>query len=192
MQVFLGDIVPSLQECSGLGREDEADGGSGAGPVLDAFPLARGLDEIDDTVPFAAEKALIANLKRAFLVLAGAGARKFMATIKDEQEILLAAADMAINIFAIESAVLRADKILPSLSDNRQAAVTATVRCFTFEAAERTATAARKAAFYIEEGDNLTMLLAGIRRFTRYDATGLLKAKRLLADACIEAERYLF
>ncbi len=150
------------------------------------------LDEIDDTVPFAAEKALIANLKRAFLVLAGSGARKFMTAIKDEQEILLAAADMAINIFAIESAVLRADRILPSLSDNRQAAVTATVRCFTFEAAERTATAARKAAFYIEEGDSLTMLLAGIRRFTRYDATGLLQAKRLLADACIETERYLF
>jgi alkylation response protein AidB-like acyl-CoA dehydrogenase len=149
-------------------------------------------DEIDDTVPFAAEKALIANLKKAFLVVAGTGAQKFLATIKDEQEILLAAADVAINIFAIESAVLRAEKILPSLSDNKRAAVTAAVKSFTFEAAERTATAARKAAFYIEEGDNLTMILAGIRRFTKYDATGLLQAKRLLANACIEAERYIF
>ncbi len=149
-------------------------------------------DEIDDTVPFAAEKALIANLKKAFLVVAGTGAQKFMATIKDEQELLLAVADVAINIFAIESAVLRAEKILPSLSDTRKGAVTAAVRSFTFEAAERTATAARKAAFYIEEGDTLTMLLAGIRRFTKYDATGLLQSKRLLADACIEAERYIF
>ena len=149
-------------------------------------------DEIDDTVPFAAEKALISSLKKAFLVVAGTGDQKFMATIKDEQEILLAAADIAINIFAIESAVLRAEKILPTLSENKRAAVTAAVKSFTFEAAERTATAARKSAFYIEEGDNLTMLLAGIRRFTKYDATGLLKAKRLLANACIEAERYIF
>lgn len=149
-------------------------------------------DELDDTVPFAAEKALIANLKKAFLVVAGTGAQKFMATIKDEQEVLLAAADVAINIFAIESAVLRAEKILPSLSDAKKATVTAAVKSFTFEAAERTATAAKRAAFYIEEGDNLTMILAGIRRFTKYDATGLLKAKRLLADACIEAERYIF
>jgi alkylation response protein AidB-like acyl-CoA dehydrogenase len=162
--------------------------------ALKAFEslMTPSLDEIDDAVPFAAEKALIANLKNVFLVVAGSGAQKFMATIKDEQEILLAAADVAINIFAIESAVLRAEKILPSLSDNRKAAVTAAVLSFTFEAAERTASAARKAAFYIEEGDNLTMLLAGIRRFTKYDATGLLKAKRLLADACIEAEKYLF
>ena len=149
-------------------------------------------DEIDDSVPFASEKVLIANLKKAFLVVAGTGAQKFLATIKDEQEILLAAADIAINIFAIESAVLRAEKILPSLSDTKKAAVSAAVKSFTFEAAERTATAARKAAFYIEEGDNLTMILGGIRRFTKYDATGLLQAKRLLANACIEAERYIF
>ena len=48
MQVLLGDIVPPLQKGSGLGRKDEADGGSGAGSVLDAFPLARGQDKIDD------------------------------------------------------------------------------------------------------------------------------------------------
>jgi len=154
--------------------------------------MSPSFDEIDDSVPFAAEKVLIANLKKAFLVVAGTGAQKFMATIKDEQEILLAAADIAINIFAIESAVLRAEKILPTLSDNKRAVITAAVKSFTFEAAERTATAARKAAFYIEEGDNLTMILGGIRRFTKYDATGLLQAKRRLADACIEAEKYIF
>ncbi len=150
------------------------------------------LDESGDTEAFAAEKALLASLKKIFLVIAGSGVQKFMAAIKDEQEILMAVADVAINIFAIESAVLRAEKILPTLSEARKGAVTAAVKVFTFNAAERTATAARKAAFFIEEGDNLTMLLAGIRRFTKYDATGLLKAKRQLADAAIEAEKYIF
>jgi hypothetical protein len=115
-----------------------------------------------------------------------------MDKIKDEQEILIAAADVAIEIFALESAVLRADKILPSLSEAKKAAVTAAVKVFAFEANERVGTAARKAAYYIEEGDNLTMLLTGIKRFTKYDASGLLKSKRLLADACIAAEKYIF
>jgi len=125
-------------------------------------------------------------------VIAGSGAQKFMASIKDEQEILLTIADVAINIFAIESAVLRAEKIMPALSDARKAAVTSAVKVFTFNASEKAATAARKAAAFIEEGDTLTMLLSGIRRFTKYDATGLLQAKRQLADTVIEAEKYVF
>ena len=154
--------------------------------------MSPSFDELDDTVPFAAEKALIASLKQAFLVLAGSGVQKFMDKIKDEQEILLAVADLAINIFAIESVVLRAEKILPKLSENKRASVSAAVKVFTFNGNEKAASAARRAAYYIEEGDTLTMLLAGIRRFTKYDATGLLKAKRQLATASIEVEKYIF
>ena len=154
--------------------------------------MSPSFEELDDTVPFAAEKALIASLKQSFLVLAGSGVQKFMDTIKDEQEILLAVADLAINIFAIESAVLRAEKITPNLSDNRKASVNAAVKVFAFNANEKAASAARRAAYFIEEGDSLTMLLAGIRRFTKYDATGLLKAKRQLAAASIEADKYIF
>ncbi|MDD5285008.1 MAG: acyl-CoA dehydrogenase family protein [Desulfuromonadaceae bacterium] len=153
--------------------------------------MSPSFDELDDSVPFASEKVLIANLKQAFLVLAGSGVQKFMDTIKDEQEILMAVADLAINIFAIESTVLRAEKILPKLSESKKASVSAAVKVFTFNSAETAASAARRAAYYIEEGDTLTMLLAGIRRFTKYDATGLLKAKRLLAAASIEADRYI-
>ncbi len=141
---------------------------------------------------FGAEKTLVANLKKIFLVIAGSAAQKYMTAIKDEQEILMAVADIAINIFAIESSVLRAEKILPALSEAKKGVVTAAVKVFTFNASEQAATAARKAAYFIEEGDNLTMLLGGIRRFTKYDATGLLRAKRLLANAAIEAEKYIF
>ncbi len=149
-------------------------------------------EELDDSIPFAAEKALLKGLKQAFLVVAGTAAQRFQGQIKDEQEVLLAVADVAINIFAAESALLRAEKMLPSLSPARKSAVTAAVKVFTFNAAEKTAGAARKAAFYIGEGDNLAMMLSGIRRFTKYDATGLLQAKRTLADAASEAKKYLF
>ena len=154
--------------------------------------MSPSFDELDDSVPFAAEKLLLANLKQAFLVLAGTGVQKFMATIKDEQEILMAVADLAINIFAIESTILRAEKILPGLSDNKKASISAAVKVFTFNSSEAAGSAARRAAYMMEEGDTLTMLLAGIRRFTKYDATGLLQAKRQLADASIEADKYIF
>ncbi len=152
--------------------------------------LSPSLEEIDPSVPFAAEKATLAGLKRIFLVLSGAAVKRFGAALKDEQEVLLAAADVAIQTFAAESAVLRAEKIAKGLSPARRALVEAAVKVHTFRAAEQVGTAARRAAFYVAEGDELSLLLAGARRFTKYDAAGLLAAKRLLAGAAVEAERY--
>ncbi|WP_136798878.1 acyl-CoA dehydrogenase family protein [Desulfosediminicola ganghwensis] len=149
-------------------------------------------DEIDDSIPFAAEKALIKNLKTLFLILAGAGVQKYMDKIADEQEILMAAADIAIQIYALESAVLRAEKIMPAASERKQELVKAAVKVCAFTMTEEVSKAAKQGAFYIEEGDTLTMILSGIRRFAKYDATGLLKAKRLLAATACEEEKYLF
>ncbi|UPU38236.1 acyl-CoA dehydrogenase family protein [Geomonas paludis] len=159
--------------------------------ALDALTTPS-FDEPDDSVPFAAEKALLAGLKQLFLVVAGSAAQKYQTAIKDEQEVLLALADVVINIFAMESAVLRADKILPRLSDAKGRAVTAAVRSFCFGANEKIASAARKAAFYSEEGDTLAVLLGAVRRFTRYQPAGLLQDKRVLAQTVIEAEKYPF
>ena len=149
-------------------------------------------EELDDSLPFAAEKALITNLKTLFLILAGTGVQKFMDKIADEQEILMAAADIAIQIVALESAVLRGEKVLSSYSERRQELLKAAIKIFAFRAAETAGSAARKGAFYIEEGDTLTMILSGVRRFSKYDATGLLAAKRLVADAASEDEKYIF
>ncbi len=149
-------------------------------------------EELDDSVLFAAEKELIKNLKTLFLILSGVGVQKFMDKIADEQEILMAAADIAIQIFALESTVLRAEKHFSEASDNRKELLRAAVKVFAFSATEIAGSAAKKGAFYIEEGDTLTMILSGIRRFAKYDATGLLGAKRLLAGAACEEEKYLF
>ena len=115
-----------------------------------------------------------------------------MDNIADEQEILMAAADIAIQIYAVESSVLRAEKILAGATARKQELLKAVVKVNAFEAAEEVGKAARTGAFYIEEGDTLTMILSGIRRFAKYDATGLLQAKRLLATAACEEEKYLF
>lgn len=149
-------------------------------------------EEIDDSVPFAREKALITNLKTLFLILSGVEVQKYMDKIADEQEILMAAADIAIQIFALESAVLRAEKNLAKSSPRKQELLKAAVKVCAFEATEEVGRAARQGAFYIEEGDTLTMILSGIRRFAKYDATGLLAAKRLLAKTACDEEKYIF
>ncbi|SDP44327.1 acyl-CoA dehydrogenase family protein [Desulforhopalus singaporensis] len=154
--------------------------------------MTPGFDEIDDTVLFGREKALVKNLKTLFLILAGAGVRKFMDKLANEQEILIASANLAIQIYALESTVLRAEKIHAGLSDRMQEVLTSAVKIFAFDAAEAAATAAKKGAFFVEEGDNLAMILSGVRRFTKYDASGLLGAKKTLAAAACEGEKYIF
>jgi alkylation response protein AidB-like acyl-CoA dehydrogenase len=149
-------------------------------------------EEIDESLPFAHEKELVKNLKTLFLILAGTGVQKYMDKISDEQEILLSAADLAIQIFALESSMLRAEKVLDGASAQKGSLLTAVVKVVSFRASEVAGSAARKGAFYIEEGDALTMILSGVRRFTRYNATGLLAAKRLLAEEACDQEKYLF
>jgi len=151
--------------------------------------MSPSLDELDPSDPFAAEKATLANLKKVFLVVSGAAVQRFGEKLKDEQEVLLALADVAIQAFAAESALLRAEKTSAGRSQASRALAAAAVKVFLFAAAEKVASAARRAAFYVAEGDLATMLLGGIRRYTRYDASGLLAAKRLLAEAVVQGEK---
>jgi hypothetical protein len=149
-------------------------------------------EEMDESVLFIREKTLLKNLKTLFLILSGAGVQKYMDNLAKEQEILIAAANIAIQIFALESALLRAEKNFSKVSERKQKLLADALKVFAFEASEAAGSAARKGAYFIEEGDTLTMILSGIRRFTKYDATGLLKAKRTLAAAACDEEKYIF
>jgi alkylation response protein AidB-like acyl-CoA dehydrogenase len=145
-----------------------------------------------DSGPFGPERTALRRLKDVFLALAGAAAGRFGEALKDEQEVLLALADVAIQVFAAESAILRAEKTAPLRSDTGRTLAAAAVKVHTFSACEKIGTAARRAAFYVGEGAAATALLRGVDRLTAYDATGLLDAKRALAQAVLEGERYPF
>jgi alkylation response protein AidB-like acyl-CoA dehydrogenase len=147
---------------------------------------------IDASLPFAAEKVLLKNLKHAFLTITGAAVDKFGDRIKDEQMVLMTLADVAINIFAIESVVLRGEKINLMRAQLGNNLVNAVVKVFAFNAVETIATAARKAAFYIDEGKPLEEILRWIEFSTKYDASHLLHAKNLLAETTFKSEKYLF
>ena len=157
--------------------------------TMDAL-LSPSSDEIDPAAPWAAEKATLTGLKRAFLIVAGAAVQRFGEKLKEEQEIMLALGDVAIQVFAVESAVLRAERIAPRLSGTQRAVVEAAAKVHTFRGVEKVAAAARRAAYYAADGDTLATLLSGLRRFTKYDASGVLGAKRRLAEAVAAKERY--
>jgi len=159
-----------------------------AGRALDI--LSGSTDDADDASGLlAAERKLLRNLKRVFLSIAWTASEKLKGRLKDEQEILMTLADIAINIFALESAVLRAGKVMEASDGERRNCLGAVIKVASWNAAETVALASRKAAFFLEESEQL---LEGIHRFTRYDATGLLRAKRQLADASLESEKYVF
>jgi len=146
----------------------------------------------DASRPFSGEEAVLRNLKHVFMALAGTAVETFGERIKDEQEILMALADVATNIFAVESVVARAVKIEPSLSATGKDNVHAAVKVFTLQAVETVATAARKAAFIAGGESRPDGLLQGIRNLVEYDASGIAQAKRKLADAALDAEKYMF
>jgi alkylation response protein AidB-like acyl-CoA dehydrogenase len=149
-------------------------------------------DRIAEEGPLAIEKQLINHLKQVFLILAGAAVQKFGDKLKNEQEILMSIADIAIQVFAIESVVLRVEKILASAPEKMKSLLFAVVKVFAFESSEKIATFAKQGAFYIEKGGKLQLIMNAIQIYTQYNASGLLKAKRRLADQVLESELYPF
>jgi hypothetical protein len=115
-------------------------------------------------------------------------AQRFGTKAAGEQEILLTLADAAIEIFALESAVLRAEKASATASDSRQALYRAVAMACAFRSRQRFAMAAEKCAACI--GDDA--MFASIGKAINYSGAGMLAAKRLIADAISEAERYIF
>jgi butyryl-CoA dehydrogenase len=139
--------------------------------------------------PLGAERAAIAGLKTAFLLAAGAAASRFEGKLKDEQELLLALADVAIQVLSAESALLRAEKHRAA-GGAAQALRDAAAKAVTFDAVEAAATAARRAAYQLADGAEAAALVEAIARCARYDASGLRAARQRLAQAALEVERY--
>lgn len=137
---------------------------------------------------FAAEKRLLQGMKRTYLALADQAMKIFGANVAVEQEVLLALADAAIQTFALESALLRAEKASTEATGSRLELYRAVIKVCAFRAKQQFVDAAEKCAAFLGDED----LLASITAATVYQPSGLLAAKRLLADATSQAEKYIF
>jgi len=156
--------------------------------VLEAAPI----DSMADEIFFAEERQLLQRLKTLVLVIIGAAVKKYQDRVQQEQEILMTVADMAIQIFALESAVLRAEKAYAQSSPGKKELYLAVARVCAYKANKQVVCAAQKGAFYIAGDEALQTLRSAVHRFGQYDASGLLNSKRILAEATSEAERYPF
>ncbi len=110
------------------------------------------------------EKAILHNLKKVFLMVAGAALQKYMMEIEKQQHLLLNASEILNQIYMAESAILRAEKHFDT--DSVQASM---ARLNLYKAVEAISTAAKEGIVSFAEGDEQRMMLSGLRRFTKYN-----------------------
>jgi len=138
----------------------------------------------------AAELKAIQNAKKAILAIAGAAVQKLMENLKDEQEIIMNVTDMMIEVFACESAYIRTVKLSNLKSDSELQPYINMTKVYISDAIERINLSGKHAIAAFAEGDDLKMLLLGLKRFTKYEPVNTKKLRREIADMLIEADKY--
>jgi butyryl-CoA dehydrogenase len=140
--------------------------------------------------PLAEERKLIANAKKLGLFAAGAATQKYMAAIQDQQEVMGAIADMTMEIYVMESAVLRAQKLTEQKGEAAAALATAMTRVYLTQAMEKVEAAARKVIAAVADGDMLRTQLAILRRLTKYEPFNTIALRQEIAQKTIDAGKY--
>jgi len=143
-----------------------------------------------DDAPFAAERKLIRNMKKAILLVAGGAVQKLMMKIEQEQEILMNIADMAILVFHAESALLRAMKLAELQGASASSIQTDIARTYLYDAADAVNKAGKDAINAFASGDEQRMMLLGIKRFTKAEPMNVKDARRRIAARLIADDGY--
>src|SRR5947199_562531 len=141
--------------------------------------------------PLADERKLVVSAKKLGLFAAGAATQKYMQAIQDQQEIMGAIADMVIESYAMESAVLRAQKIASSQGGSAAALPIAMTRVYLSQAMERIEAAARKIIAAVADGDMLRTQLAILRRLAKYEPFNTIELRQQIAAKVIERGKYV-
>lgn len=146
----------------------------------------------DEEGLFVKEKKALANLKKAGLMAAGAAVQKFMMKLSDEQEVLMNLADMLIEGYVAESVLLRVEKLIQQRGEKACEIEKEMAIIYLHEAIEKAASAGKSAVTSFAEGDELRLMLLGLKRFTKIDTYNLKNARRKVADYMIEKGKYPF
>ncbi len=164
------------------------------GPAMDVQKELMSIPDFgaQDDTPFATEKKLLANMKKAILMVSGAAVQKFMMNIEHEQEVLMNIADMAIAVFHAESMLLRTIKITEKEDEVKACNYKDMLSTFLYDAADTVHKAGKDAVNAFAEGDEQRMILMGLRRFTKANPYNVKEARRRIADKLIVEGRYCF
>jgi len=146
----------------------------------------------EETGIFSKEKKVLANLKKAGLLVAGAAVQKYMMKLSEEQEVLMNLADILIECYVAESALLRVEKLIGLHGEQAVAIQKEMAVIYLHHAIEKAASAARHAVVSFAEGDELRLMLLGLRRLTKIDPYNLKEARRKVANYVIEKGGFPF
>jgi butyryl-CoA dehydrogenase len=139
----------------------------------------------------ANERTMLANAKKAGLLAAGVATQKYMQALADQQEVMGAIADMVIEGYAMESAILRARKIAENKGEAAAAHAIAMAQVYAAHAMERIEAAARKVLAACAEGDMLRTQMTIMRRLFKYEPINTIELRRQIADKVLEAGKYV-
>jgi alkylation response protein AidB-like acyl-CoA dehydrogenase len=125
-------------------------------------------DTPDYSELFSEEKEMIGKLKKAFLMVAGGAIQKFGTDLEAHQQLLMAAADMLIEIYMAESTVLRTEKLAKKQGESNVQEQIAMARLYLYQAVDIVTQKGKEGIVSFAEGDEQRMMLMGLRRFTKY------------------------
>jgi len=145
-------------------------------------------DEVEGLL--AEEQKLVASMKKLGLFAAGAATQKYMQAIQDQQEIMGAIADMTMEVYAMESALIRAKKIAAAQGEAAAALPIAATRLYLAKAADKIESSARKVIAAVADGDMLRTQLSILRRLAKHDPYNVIELQQQIAEAIIQRGKY--
>jgi alkylation response protein AidB-like acyl-CoA dehydrogenase len=145
-------------------------------------------EEIEGPLP--EERKLVAQAKKLGLFVSGAATQKYMQAIQDQQEVMGAIADMTIEIYAMESAVLRAQKMVEQKGEASTALPIAMTQVYLTQALEKVEASAKKVIADVAEGDMLRTQLAIVRRLSKHEPFNTIVLRQQIAQKTIERGKY--
>ena len=150
-------------------------------------------DKPDYSELFAEEKEIIQNLKKIFLMVAGSAVQKFGAELEEHQQLLLASADILIEIYMAESGILRTEKNVKRFGEDTQKEQIAMAKLYLYHAVDIINSRAKEGIISFAEGDEQRMMLMGLKRFTKYQNNpNIVEMRNLIADKVISDNTYAF
>ena len=150
-------------------------------------------DTPDYSAPLSQEKAIIKNLKKVFLMVAGAGIQKYGPQIEDHQQLLLNAADILIEIYMAESAILRTEKNILRYGLESQKHQIEMSQLYLYNAVDIITKNAKNGIISFAEGDEQRMMLMGLKRFTKYvNYPNIIALRNNIAEKVNKENAYCF
>jgi hypothetical protein len=150
-------------------------------------------DTPDFTEILSEEKDVIRRLKKVFLMVAGKAVQQFGPDLEQHQQLLMAAADILIEIYMAESGILRAEKNVKRSGAESQKTQIAMAQLYLYEAVDIVIKKGKEAVVSFTEGDEQRMMLMGLKRFTKYqNQPNVAQLREMIADSVAERNGYTF